>query len=62
MTRAFSVEFLLQNFASVGIQDGDLLLLAVQIATDQVHEHGFLSRSAVAPGWSEAINSAGRFS
>jgi hypothetical protein len=55
-------EFLLHNFASIGIQDGDLLLPAVQIATDQGHEHGLLSRGAVAPGWSEPINSAGPFS
>jgi hypothetical protein len=40
----------------------DLLLPAVQIATDQGHEHGLLSRCAVAPGWSELINGAGPFS
>lgn len=55
-------EFLLQDFAGVGIQDGDLLLPAVQIATDQCHECGLLSRRAVAPGWPEPINSAGPFS
>ena len=54
-------EFLLQDFASVGIQDGDLLLPAVQIATDQGHD-GLLSRVAVALGWPEPINSGGPFS
>jgi hypothetical protein len=55
-------EFLLQDFAGVGIEDSDLLLPAVQIATDQGHAHGLLSRGAVAPGWPEPINSAGPFS
>ena len=51
-----------QDFAGVSIQDGDLLLPAVQIATDQGHEGGLLSCGAVALGLSEPINSAGPFS
>ena len=54
-------EFLLQDFAGVSIQGGDLLLPAVQIATDQGHERGLLS-CAVALGLSEPINSSGPFS
>ena len=55
-------ELLLEHFPGVGNQDGDLLLPAVQIATDQGHEHALLSRGAVALGCLEPINSAGPFS
>ena len=55
-------EFLLQDFARVGVQGGHLLLPTVQIATDEDHEGGLLSRGAVALGWPERNNPAELFS
>jgi hypothetical protein len=38
-------EFLLRDFAGVGVEDGDLLLTRVQITCDDGHESGLLAAS-----------------
>jgi hypothetical protein len=55
-------QFLLADLRGVSVQDRDLLFSAVQIATDQDHEGGLLSRGAAALGLPERSNSVGPFS
>jgi hypothetical protein len=55
-------QFLLVEFPRLGIQNRDLLLAAMQIATDQDHEGGLLSRGGAALGLPERSNCAGPFS
>ena len=55
-------EFLLHDFARVGMKDGDLLLPRVQITSDDCHEGGLLPESVVTVPQPEPTSSGRPFS